>query len=121
MRYLLFASTPWASDPANPAHHAAPDATQTESAVAFCAQLEDELAASSELESYEVLAPRPVAHFIGPDGSLSAHPHGNWVLGRVWMLRVAGAERANELAARIARELAARVEVRECLTGAQRP
>lgn len=97
------------------------DADQIEKVVAFCRQLEDELALSSELEWYEVLAPPPLTHIVGPDGPASDTPPGDWAITRVWAVRVANPVRVHELATRIARVLDARVEVRECLVGAQRP
>ena len=116
MRYLLLASEPEA-----PQHHTDSWAAHVEAAVAFCARLEDELAASSELEWSEVHAPAEHARSDAPDGSVAEGAAGAPALTRLWAIRVADAARAQELAARIAHELAARVELRECLAGAQRP
>lgn len=116
MRYLLLASTPAATH-----HPTEQGAALIEGAVAFCARLEDELAASSELEWYEVLAPPATSRVFAPDGQPQADPGADWALSRVWAVRVSGVARAHELASLVARELGARVEVRECLAGAQRP
>ena len=116
MRYLLLASTP-----ATIHHPTELEAARVEAAVAFCARFEDELAASSELEWSEVLAPPSPSRAHAADGASGADPSADWILSRVWAVRVSGNERAQELAALVTRELAARVEVRECLAGAQRP
>lgn len=117
MRYLLLASEPEA-----PQHHTDSWAAHVEAAVAFCARLEDELAASSELEWSEVLAPAEHARSYAVEGSVTEGLAGAVsALTRLWAIRVADAARAQELAARIAHELTARVELRECLAGAQRP
>ena len=116
MRYLLLAS-----EPETPQHHTDSWAVHIEAAVAFCARLEEELAASSELEWSEVLAPADHARSFAADGSVTEGTAGAPALTRLWAIRVADAARAAELAARIARELTARVELRECLAGAQRP
>lgn len=116
MRYLLLASEPQA-----PHHPTESWAAHVEAAVAFCARLEDELAASSELEWSEVLAPVGHDRFVNADGSVTEGAAGSPALSRVWAIRVGDVSRAHELAARIARELSAQVELRECLAGAQRP
>ncbi|MBP1326426.1 acyl-coenzyme A thioesterase PaaI-like protein [Leucobacter exalbidus] len=99
--------------------HAGRSAAQIEAAVTFAAALEDELAASSELEWSEVLDEPGRAQQFGADGLPAAG--GGSSLTRVWAVRVTDPARAYALGERIARGLTARVEVRECFAGSQRP
>lgn len=116
MRYLLF----WHIRDAE-LHGRSPE--WHEEVASFLAGFEDELAAGSELEWTEVLAPGAQSVVVGPGAELR---HGVFdvegtPLARVWAVRVADRERAVALAAKLAGELDAWVEVRECLPGAQRP
>lgn len=94
-----------------------------ESSVAFLARFEDELAMRSELEWSEVLGSDDLAEIVSPGGQVDealaagAGP----LLRRVWAVRVASEERARELAGELADGIAARIELRACLPGAQRP
>lgn len=131
MRYLLL-------------HHesetdlAARPAEEIESAVAFAARFEDELAARSELEWGEVLGSDEAAVVVSPGGtvepagigsgsvpgSVSGSASGSGsapLLRRAWAIRVDDEARARELAADLADGIAARIELRECLSGSQRP
>lgn len=119
MRYLLL-------------HHeteadlAARSPDEVESAVAFAARFEDELASRSELEWGEVLGSDESAVVVSPGGTIdpasSASGSGSApLLRRVWAIRVEDEARARELAADLADGIAARIEVRECLSGSQRP
>lgn len=115
MRYLLLVQGFLPGEGADPER----DAVHLQSAVAFAAKFEDELLASSELEWSEVLGPTDHSRVVGPDGA--AWAGGVTGVSRVWAVRVGTVDRAHDLAARIASELGANVEVRECLVGAQRP
>ena len=94
-----------------------------ESALAFLTRFEDELATRSELEWSEVLGPDSGAEFFIPGGQVEAGPGegGGQLLRRVWAVRVASEARARELAGELADGIAARIELRECLPGSQRP
>ncbi|WP_233615154.1 hypothetical protein [Leucobacter chromiisoli] len=94
-----------------------------EEATAFLARFDDELASRSELEWTEVLDSDAHASLVGP----GQETRPGWFnaqgdpLARLWVVRVADAARAAELASQIAGELDTWVEVRECLPSAQRP
>ncbi|KAF5290532.1 hypothetical protein FQR65_LT20631 [Abscondita terminalis] len=94
-----------------------------EESVKFLARFEDDLASRSELEWTEVLGSAAHAETVGPDGE----PRTAWFNAaavpvlRVWVVRVPHHERARELAGSLAAGLGASIEVRECLSGAQRP
>ncbi|MBK0421866.1 hypothetical protein JD292_07240 [Leucobacter sp. CSA2] len=112
---------------------AARPAEEVESAVAFAARFEDELAARSELEWGEVLGADEAAIVVSPGGSVEPASAGPGavrtgsgagsapLLRRVWAVRVADEARARELAADLADGIAARIELRECLPASQRP
>lgn len=119
MRYLLLHHETEAELAARPAE-------EIESAVAFAARFEDELASRSELEWGEVLGSDESAIVVSPGGTVepaSGVPGsaGAPLLRRVWAIRVDDEARARELAADLADGIAARIEVRECLAGSQRP
>ena len=94
-----------------------------EEAVEFMARFNDELAVSSELEYTELVDDEAHAVCVGPGGDVTEgwYNKGARPLQRIWVVRVAGEERARELAGRIAGELDTWVEVRRCLAGAHRP
>lgn len=116
MRFLLLHHESEAELAARPAE-------AVESALAFMLRFEDELASRSELEWSEVLGSDERAEFVTPGGQveLGQAPGGAPLLRRVWAVRVDSEERARYLAGELADGIAARIELRECLPGAQRP
>lgn len=97
-----------------------------EEVTSFLAQLEDELAQSSELEWVEVLSPEHHALLVGPGGEASETRKGAYnvdgkPLTRLWAVRVDERPRVMEIANQLAGELDTWIEVRECLPGNQRP
>lgn len=94
-----------------------------EEVVAFLAEFEDALFATSELDWVEVLGPESQAVVVGPGAAVrdGFYNKGGKPSARVWVVRVVDKERAVALAAKLAGELDTWIEVRECMPGAQRP